>query len=164
MTTMNIPPALTLDATDMPWAHGILAPGFSLQLLAADVENGFVVFNGRFQPGTVLPTHQHTGAVHGFTSAGRWFYQEYGDASMNVAGSYIFEPAGSVHTLETPADNTEITKATFVLYGALILIDGDGACTGIVDPTTTLAMYYNTLEQQGDRRPNLIRGGTADIR
>ena len=161
-TLPDIPAAIHRGEDELPFID--LGDGTHLQLLLADIDEGLWIIRTRFEPGVVVPTHKHTGAVHGFTSAGRWFYQEYGDASMNVAGSYIFEPAGSVHTLETPADNTEITKATFVLYGALILIDGDGACTGIVDPTTTLAMYYNTLEQQGDRRPNLIRGGTADIR
>lgn len=159
-----IPPALTIDTNNLPWAHGVLAPGFSLQLLASDVENGFVVIRGRFQPGTVIPTHHHTGPVHGFTHAGSWYYQEYGAESLNVAGSYIFEPAGSVHTLEAPATNTEITDTTFVIYGALIMTDSDGAFAGTIDPASTLDLYYSTLEKQGDKRPNLIRGGSATIR
>lgn len=163
-TITNIPPALTVESHDLPWAHGVLAPGFSLQLLAADIEGGMVVFNGRFQPGTVLPTHKHTGLVHGFTHAGSWFYQEYGEESLNVAGSYIYEPAGSVHTLECPASNTVVTDTTFVIEGALIMTDGEGNYAGTIDPTSTLDLYYSTLEKQGDPRPNLIRGGSADIR
>lgn len=98
--TLPIPAALTMQTSNLPWAHGVLAPGLSIQLFLADVEGGFFVVRTRFQPGTVIPTHMHTGAVHGFTESGRWHYREYGDASVNTAGSYIYEPPGSTHTLE----------------------------------------------------------------
>lgn len=62
----------------------MLAPGLSIQLLVADIEGGFLVANTRFAPGTQLPTHLHTGAVHGFTTKGSWYYREYGEASMNT--------------------------------------------------------------------------------
>lgn len=162
-TLTQIPPALTMTRNDLPWAHGVLAPGFSLQLLLADIENGLVVINGRFQPGTVIPTHRHTGPVHGFTQAGRWFYQEYGADSVNTAGSYIYEPAGSVHTLEAPADNTEVTEAAFVIYGALIMTDAQGDYLGTIDPTSTIELYMSKLKEQGDTRPEIILGGSVGI-
>lgn len=164
MLTTEIPPALTLQTNELPWAHGILAPGLSLQLLVSDIENGFVVINTRFKAGTVIPTHRHTGPVHGFTKAGQWFYREYGEESLNTAGSYIYEPAGSTHTLEVPSDVTETTEAMFVIYGALINFDADGNYAHTVDPATTRELYFNTLEQQGDPRPKIILGGSCDIR
>ena len=43
-----------------------------------------------------------------WTIQGRWCYREYPDQPQ-TAGSYLYEPAGSVHTFYTPEDNTEDT-------------------------------------------------------
>ena len=56
--------------------------------------------------------------------AGRWHYLEYDFYS--TAGSYIYEPANSVHTLDVPEDNTEDTDVLFVIEGALLNLDPDG--------------------------------------
>jgi 2,4'-dihydroxyacetophenone dioxygenase len=45
--------------------------GVSLTPLFLDRENGVWVLYGKFAPGTVLPTHFHTGTVHFFTTKGR---------------------------------------------------------------------------------------------
>ena len=51
----------------------------------------------------------------GYTVSGRWHYLEYDFYS--TAGSYIHEPAGSVHTLDVPSDNTELTEILFIIEG-----------------------------------------------
>ncbi|NLE79648.1 MAG: hypothetical protein GX610_08690 [Rhodococcus sp.] len=61
--TAQIPAALTMQTNDLPWAHGALAPGLSIQLFIADIEGGMFVVKTRFQPGTVIPTHMHTGVT-----------------------------------------------------------------------------------------------------
>ncbi|MFD6860459.1 2,4'-dihydroxyacetophenone dioxygenase family protein [Rhodococcus sp. NPDC060086] len=161
MTAFAIPAALTRQTKDLPWTHGVLAPGLSMQLYVADVENGFFVVKTRFQPDTVIPTHMHTGAVHGFTESGKWFYREYGDDSVNVAGSYIYEPAGSTHTLEAPAENTEVTDAVFLIHGALINYGADGNVESVVDAAGARSLYFSLLEQQGDTLPQIIQGGNC---
>lgn len=159
----NIPAALTRQTRDLPWAHGVLAPGLSMQLYIADVESGFFVVKTRFQPGTVIPTHLHTGPVHGFTESGKWFYREYGEESVNVGGSYIYEPAGSTHTLEAPADNSEVTDAVFLIHGALVNYDEHGAVTSIVDAGAARDLYFSVLEAQGDPLPEIILGGNCTV-
>lgn len=161
-TATQIPAALTMQTHDLPWAHGALAPGLSIQLFIADIEGGMFVVKTRFQPGTVIPTHMHTGAVHGFTESGRWHYREYGEESVNVAGSYIYEPPGSTHTLEVAADNTGVTDAIFIIHGALVNLDEDGNVIGTVDATGARDLYFGLLEQQGEPRPRIIVGGNCN--
>ncbi len=58
------------------------------------------------QPGVTIQRHKHTGEVLAFTIRGAWKYLEYPE--VNTAGSYLFEPAGSIHTaysgIESPND------------------------------------------------------------
>lgn len=161
-TNVDVPLALTTKTKDIPWAKDVLAPGLSIQLLVCDIEGGFMVVNTRFEPGTVLPTHLHTGAVHGHTTSGSWFYREYGDESLNTAGSYIYEPAGSTHTLEVPASNTEVTEALFIIHGAFMNYDDEGNFVGHFDPTVTRRVYVEGLERQGDELPQFVLGGTSN--
>ncbi|MFM9376881.1 2,4'-dihydroxyacetophenone dioxygenase family protein [Gordonia sp. VNK21] len=160
-STIDIPLALTMQTKTLPWAHDILAPGLSIQLLVSDIEGGFQVVNTRFKAGTSLPTHLHTGAVHGHTTAGSWFYREYGDESLNVAGSYIYEPAGSTHTLHVPESNTEDTEALFIIHGAFLNYDADGNFVGHMDAANTREAYRAILQAQGDEVPEFVIGGTC---
>jgi 2,4'-dihydroxyacetophenone dioxygenase len=63
----------TLNIADSPLPA---LEGVSLTPLFLDRENGVWVMYGRFAPGTVLPTHFHTGSVHFFTTKGRWAYSD----------------------------------------------------------------------------------------
>ncbi|MFC0315916.1 2,4'-dihydroxyacetophenone dioxygenase family protein [Gordonia phosphorivorans] len=156
----DLPLALTMQTEDFPWAHGILAPGLSIQLLVADVEGGFLVARTRFAPGTIIPTHLHTGAVHGYTTKGSWFYQEYGEESMNIPGSYIYEPAGSTHTLQS--SDTEVTEALFIIHGAFLNYDEAGNFVGHIDAANTLEAYVSILRDQGDAIPKVVVGGNSN--
>ncbi len=100
MTAIDVPLALHRGENDLPWVD--LGDGSDLQLLQVDVEAGLWVIRTRFQPGYLVPTHKHTGEVFAFTISGSWKYVEYPE--VNTAGSYLFEPAGSVHTLTVPDD------------------------------------------------------------
>ena len=86
----------------LPWVD--TGTGVDLKVLRIDRTHGTWVIRNRFQPGVQLQTHKHTGTVDGFTLTGRWHYLEYDFVS--TAGSYIHEPANSVHTLTVPEDNT----------------------------------------------------------
>ena len=45
---------------------------------------------------------------------GSWHYTEYPD-DLQVAGSYLFEPGGSIHQFQVPEDNTEVTDTFMVV-------------------------------------------------
>ncbi|MCP3018224.1 2,4'-dihydroxyacetophenone dioxygenase family protein [Cupriavidus basilensis] len=99
--------------------------GSTIIPLFLDRENGVWVLYGKFDPGTTLPPHFHTGTVHFFTTKGQWNYVEYPD-DPQTAGSYLYEPGGSVHTFSVPADATEPAEGFMVVYGAnVIFADGE---------------------------------------
>jgi hypothetical protein len=111
------------DGVEVPGA----APGSSIIPLFLDRENGVWVLYGKFAPGTRLPTHFHTGVVHFYTTKGKWNYLEYPD-DVQKAGSYLYEPGGSVHTFSVPEDATEPAEGFMVVFGANInFIDGQFA-------------------------------------
>ncbi len=95
-------------------------PGSTIIPLFLDRENGVWVLYGKFDPGTTLPPHFHTGTVHFFTTKGQWNYVEYPD-DPQTAGSYLYEPGGSVHTFSVPADAKEPAEGFMVVYGANVI-------------------------------------------
>jgi quercetin dioxygenase-like cupin family protein len=135
---------------DLPWVDG--GDGVELKLLRVSLDSGVWVIRNRFQPGVQLPIHKHTGAVEGFTLAGRWQYLEYDFVSTE--GSYIHEPAGSVHTLSVPADNTGPTDILFIIEGALLNLDANGQVESVVDGATVLMGYELLCEAQGHPKPS----------
>ena len=72
---------------------------------------------------------------------------------MNRAGSFLYEPAGSVHTLTCIEDNTRVW---FQMYGVNINLDAAGNITGIADGAGTLAHYLAICEANGLPRPNVV--------
>jgi quercetin dioxygenase-like cupin family protein len=115
---------LTLNINEQPEVQSSV-PGMSVHPLFLDRENGVWVLYGRFEPGTTLPTHFHTGTVHFFTTKGRWNYLEHAE-DPQTAGSYLYEPGGSVHTFTVPADASEAAEGFMVVYGANVnFVDGE---------------------------------------
>jgi len=135
---------------DAPWVD--TGYGVDLKVVRFDATRGTWVIRNRFRPGTRLQIHRHTGPVDGFTLAGRWHYLEYDFYS--TAGSYIYEPANSVHTLDVPEDNTEDTDVLFVIEGALLNLDPDGNVETATDGPAILDAYFALLEAEGKPRPN----------
>lgn len=164
MATVNpqAPIALNIDDDQVPYAERWFGmEGLDLKLLVSNVEAGFFVVRVRFAPGIQLPTHLHTGAVHAYTFSGEWWYLEYPDAATNRAGSYLYEPPGSTHTLKVGDDNTEVTEALFVVEGAMVIYDDSGAVVDVIDAATHRRDYFELLAQQGKPRPRIIEGGQA---
>ena len=151
-TTATAPSVNHVSADDLPWADtGI---GVGLKVLRVSVDTGVWVLLNRFDPGTQIPRHKHTGPVEGYTLAGRWHYLEYD--FWSTAGSYIYEPANSVHTLDVPADNEGPTDVLFVIEGALLNLDANDQVESVSDGPSLLAAYYALLEAQGIERPTGI--------
>lgn len=153
MTDLSMihPSAEHVAADDLPWAD---AGTLQLKVLQVRESEGLWVVQNRFDPGVEVARHRHTGPVYAVTSAGAWGYRE--NDFLNRAGSYLYEPANSVHTLYTPDDNTEVTDVVFVIFGANLNLDADGNVESVTDGASVLAGYYALLEAQGIARPNGI--------
>ncbi len=118
-----------------------------LQLLQVDLANGVWVVRNRFPPGANVQTHKHTGQVYAFTQSGSWHYVESPD-QVNTAGSYLYEPAGSVHTLTVPDTNTDVTDVWFTIYGANLNLDAEGNVEQVIDAHSILAAYRAMCEAE----------------
>lgn len=134
-----------VHSDEVPWVQ---AGPVGLQVLRAGA--GAWTVRNRFQAGFRLPTHKHTGGVHAYTFAGRWKYAEY-DIDY-TAGTFIYEPPGSVHTLTVVED----TDVIFVIEGAFVEYTPDGQISGVVDGESTLAAYYALCDAAGIPRPTGI--------
>lgn len=152
MTAIEIPLALHRGENDLPWVD--LGDGSEMQLLQVDVEAGLWVIRARFTPGYLVQTHKHTGEVFAFTISGSWKYVEYPE--VNTAGSYLFEPAGSVHTLTVPETNEGVTDVWFAIRGANLNLDDDGNVTTVIDSGGIRDFYLAMCEGMGLPRPPVI--------
>ncbi len=105
-------------------------------------------------PAFPIQRHKHTGEVFAFTLKGSWNYLEYPE--VNTAGSYLFEPAGSVHTLHVPASNSEVTDVWFAIRGANLNLDEEDKVESVLDAGAVLQIYLAQCEASGQGRPNVI--------
>jgi 2,4'-dihydroxyacetophenone dioxygenase len=152
MTTLEIPKALHRGESELPFVD--LGDGTHLQVLQIDVEAGLWVIRTKFEPGVVVQTHKHTGEVFAFTLAGSWKYREYPE--VNLPGSYLYEPAGSIHTLTVPAENEGLTDVWFAIYGANLNLDAEGNVEMVIDAGLIRDTYFALCEAGGHDRPNVI--------
>jgi 2,4'-dihydroxyacetophenone dioxygenase len=158
-TIDSLPLALLRDERDLPFIA--LADGGTLQLLNVDLANGVWTVRTRFVPGTTIDTHKHTGHVHAFTQSGSWYYLEYPE-SVNSAGSYLFEPAGSVHTLHVPDANEGVTDMWFTIHGANLNLDEQGNVVSVLDAHLMLAHYRSQCREQFGIDPPVVVIGAED--
>lgn len=154
-------PGFGVNADDIPYVDWM--PGLQLKVLAADSEAARFVVRILFEPGVQLPPHMHTGTVHAFTHSGKWTYLEYDSGQDCTAGSYLSEPAGSVHTLKVADDNTELTDVSFIVEGAMIHLNPDGSVMDIADAGTHIRDYAAACKAQGKDIPEIILGGTSKL-
>ncbi len=145
--------AILIQDEDLP--HVSLPDGSTLQLLHVDLNQNLWVVRNRFKPGFCVDTHYHTGPVFAVTQAGEWFYKEYPD-KVNKAGSYLFEPAHSLHTLTVAEDAKEEAVVWFAIYGSNVNIDDDGSVTSILDAKTVLNAYRALCELEGKNCDKII--------
>ena len=149
---MKIPASFMRNEADLPFVT--FAEGITFQLLKADVENGLFVVRVRFEPGVTIPKHKHTGDVHAFTHAGAWKYLEYPE--VNTKGSYLYEPAGAVHTLHVLEGNKKVTDVSFVVRGANLDLDDEGNVENILDAGAIREIYLEQCKEEGFEKPDFI--------
>jgi 2,4'-dihydroxyacetophenone dioxygenase len=148
----GIPQAIHRGEDECPFVDA--GDGMQLKVVHVDIDQGLWVVRNRFQPGAKVQRHKHTGPVYAYTLSGSWKYAEYPE--VNRAGSYLFEPAGSVHTLIVPEDNTEVTDVWFSIWGANLNLDDDGNVESVFDAAFILEAYLALAEAAGLDRPNVI--------
>lgn len=130
-------------------------PGSTVIPLFLDRENGIWVLYGKFAPGTRLPPHFHTGTVHFFTTKGQWNYVEYPD-DPQTAGSYLYEPGGSIHTFSVPADANEAAEGFMVVYGANVIFS-EGEYQSVRDAGAIEEAILPAARKAGIPVPKYIR-------
>lgn len=151
----GIPEAFHLGADDLPFAP--FTDGVVFQLLQVDLEFGLWVVRTKFEPGVTIQRHRHTGEVYAVTFSGAWKYLEY-PGTVNRAFSYLFEPAGSIHTLTTDIEGVdEITDVWFAIRGANLNLDHDSNVESVLDAGKILEMYEEGCAAAGYPAPNIIR-------
>ena len=133
----------------VPYQEGVV-----FQLLQVNVEADLWVVRVRFDPGVTIQRHRHTGEVYAFTLSGSWRYLEYPE--INTAGSYLYEPAGAIHTLHVPDSNDKVTDVWFAIHGANLDLDSDGNVETVLDAGTVLEIYRSQCKEQGFDSPNVI--------
>jgi 2,4'-dihydroxyacetophenone dioxygenase len=134
----SAPQTILRTEADLPFVD--LGDGSQLQLLQVDLATGIWVVRTKFAPGATIQTHKHTGHVYAFTQTGSWYYLET-PQFVNVAGSYLYEPAGSVHTLHVPDTNTEATDVWFTIYGANLNLNAEGNVDMVIDAHAIYGIY-----------------------
>tara|TARA_R110002111_G_scaffold102057_3_gene158015 strand:- start:347 stop:793 length:447 start_codon:yes stop_codon:yes gene_type:complete len=146
---MIAPEAVHIGRDDLPYID--IGDGSKLRVLQVKAGEGLWIVENIFQAGYEVETHRHTGPVWGYTRSGAWKYKEYD--YVNRAGSFLYEPAGSVHTLQCIEDDTQVW---FQMYGCNINLDADGNVTSIMDGTGTLEYYLAVCAEMGLPRPNVL--------
>lgn len=151
---------LTLNTNEEQMVKDAL-PGVDIYPLFLDSENGTWVIRAKFKPGVTLPKHFHTGVVHFYTLSGRWNYLEYPDQPQ-TAGSYLYEPGGSIHTFHCPEDS-EGADGFMVVSGANINFDEDGNLMNIMDAGWIEQVVIAAAQAQGLVPRYFKPGGLAKL-
>ena len=149
MSVQAFPLAVHVGRDDLPFVD--IGGGNLLKVIRVDEAEGLWIVENVFQAGYEVPTHRHTGPVFAYTTSGAWKYKEY--EYVNRAGSFLYEPAGSVHTLTCIEDDTQVW---FHMYGVNLNLAADGSIESVADGAGALAAYYALCEAQGFDRPNVI--------
>lgn len=152
---------LTVNIEQIPLIKDVF-PGIHIRPLRLDPERGEWVFMAIVEPGCSLPIHYHTGTAQVWTIQGCWKYREYPDQPQ-TAGSYLYEPGGSVHTFYTPEDNTEDTITIAWIEGAQVSFNEDGTFHSLNDALSIQHAIHTLAAARGIGPVPYVRGNGADV-
>jgi quercetin dioxygenase-like cupin family protein len=145
----SVPTAVHVGAEELPFVD--FGGGNKLKVLQVKEREGLWVVENIFTAGFEVQTHRHTGPAWGYTTSGAWKFKEYD--YVYRAGSFVHEPAGSVHTLQCIEDNTQLWTH---MYGANLNLNADGNVELVIDGAGSLEVYYALCEAQGIPRPDVL--------
>ena len=146
---MTSPDAVHIGADELPFVD--IGDGSLLKVLQVRPKEGLWIVENIFKAGYEVDTHKHTGPIFAYTRSGAWKYKEYD--YVNRAGSFLYEPAGSQHTLVSVEDDTQVW---FQMYGSNINLDAEGNITSVVDGSMTLEFYLAMCAEMGVPNPPVI--------
>jgi hypothetical protein len=121
------PVELLLPVGEISWVS--ILPGIDFRLLFTSGETGRWTVVFRCQPGSSFPPHRHYGAGEYYVVRGRMEYR----TGSAVAGTYGYEPLGSLHEF---TEFPEYTELLFTNYGPVAFLNADGSVSSILDNTT----------------------------
>ncbi len=127
-------------------------PGVHVTPCFLDRDKGVWALYARFEPGTILPRHYHSGTVHFYTTKGSWAYLEHPE-DVQTAGSYLYEPAGSIHTFHSK----EGTEGFFIVEGANVNLNEDDSLMFIMDAGWIEDTVNAVAKATGQKIPRYIR-------
>ena len=143
------PPAVHLGGDELPFVD--IGGGNKLKVIQVKKGEGLWIVENIFQAGYEVQKHKHTGPVWGYTVSGAWKYKEYD--YVNCAQSFLYEPAGSIHTLQAVEDDTRVW---FHMYGSNLNLDADGNVESVADGPGALTAYLAMCKDQGFGEPNVL--------
>lgn len=124
--------AQAVPCDEREWVPAAM-PGVWMRPLLFDTVRGAWTNVVRMRTKGFISRHAHPSPVHGYVIAGQWHYAERDWKA--VAGGYVFEPPGDVHTLI--ADPGE-SLTLFWITGTLIELDDAGNAMGYADVFTRI--------------------------
>src|SRR5262249_17357350 len=116
---------LALDANAMPWIE--MYEGFSIKILRVSPETGHYTMLFRGEAGRVEPRHRHLAGADLYVVPGA---VESGPGDIAGAGSWMYEPAGALHTATRYVEDT---VGFAVSYGPLVMLDDDDNVLQVLD-------------------------------
>ena len=145
--------ATHIGENDLPYVD--VGSGIKLKLLMVDLADGLWIIRMKFEPGTEITKHYHTGPVLAVTYSGEWYYKEYPE-DRNKKGSFLYEPAHSMHTLTIPETNDEVTDVWFAVRGANLNVDENDEVESVTDANSILEAYKSLCSEQNLSYEKLI--------
>ena len=129
----TIPPALD------DWI--LLDPGF--YFLPLHFSDDGWTFLLRLEPGTLVPTHHHTGESHAINLSGSRELVELG--IVVGPGSYVFEPVGTIDSWQAVGDEPCVIHLT--VTGDVEYLDENGAVSASYNTNTQRVLYANWMSE-----------------
>ena len=145
---MFLPDVMTLDERWYPLPNvgnehplrGMVRP------VLFDVTNGGWISILKAEGKGTIQRHRHAAAVTAWTMDGSWGYREHD--WLAHAGSFVYEPAGHIHTLYIDPEVGHMT-ALFHVYGPVIHLDTEGNITSYDDVYLRLDRYMKHCQENG---------------
>ena len=125
--------------------------------LVYDTSNGSWISLLRARTKGTIATHRHSAPVTAWTLDGAWGYREHDWIARK--GSFVYEPAGHIHTLYVPDEPGEML-AVFHVFGPLVYFGPDGTAADYEDVFVRIDRYAAHCRNVGlgeDRIRSLIR-------
>ena len=114
--------------------------------LLFDVTNGGWVSILKAVGQGTIQRHRHAAPVTAWTLDGAWGYREHDWVAR--AGSFVYEPAGHIHTLYIDPEAGKMT-ALFHVFGPLVYLDEQGQAVDYDDVFLRLDRYAKHCREVG---------------